>query len=144
MGLLPIIGKALGLFSFLIISALTISYILYKMRSLKNKSNKRTSINPYQANVSYAPAFQAAYYPAAEMVPERADVQERRNISERADYYERSGSGMRNHSDMRNHSERKQLQEKKARLQNKFQILQSTEEGEIKAYHLPTGSQKFY
>lgn len=150
MGLLPIIGKALGLFSFLSFTALSISFVLYKMRSPKTKPYNRTAQNPYPVQQSYTPAFQAAYYQhqAAEMsqapqvpaapermnVPERMDIPERRFVQERGSYAEQSNS------ERINVPVTRRVQQKKvnARPVSKFQILQSTEDGEIKAYHLPT------
>ncbi|MGE5351188.1 MAG: hypothetical protein ACM3P0_03840 [Acidobacteriota bacterium] len=146
MGLLPIIGKAIGLFSFLSVTALTISFILYKLRSPRNKPYTGKSGNPYPAQQSYMPAFQSSYYQAQEMVsvprqmepvsemidiPERPFAAERRNLQERTEYTGR-GAGE------RNASERRPVQQKvNARPRSKFQILHSTEDGEIKAYHLP-------
>lgn len=149
MGLLPIIGKALGLFSFLSFTALSISFILYKMRSPKTKPYNRTAHNPYPAQRSYTPAFQAAYYnQAAEMsaVPQMQAVPERMNVPERIDYaerrfvQERGGYAEGNNSEKRNVPGANRPQQKKvnARPVSKFQILQSNEDGEIKAYHLPT------
>lgn len=142
MGLLPIVEKALGLFSLLSVTALTISFILYKMRSSKNKPYNRTSNAPYLVQPGYSPAFQAAYYPSAEKpaaprmaaAAEMQDSAERRLVSERTDNTERSVP------ERRNVSERRPMQEKKASAKpvSKFQILHSTEDGEIKAYHLPT------
>lgn len=151
MGLLPIIGKAIGLFSFLSVTALTISFILYKLRSPKSKPYNGTTGSPYPAQKSYMPAFQASYYQAHEMAPlaqqmraatERLDFPEktadveRRFVQERADYQERNIPERNFHE--RNVPERRPVQQKvNARPRSKFQILHSTEDGEIKAYHLP-------
>lgn len=147
MGLLPIIGKALGLFSFLSVTALAVSFILYKLRSPRNKPYSRTTHRPYQQQ-NFRPAFQASYYQAPEMapvkqqmapIPETVYVNERENFNERMDFHERRYVQERLDYSERNVPERRHSQQKvNARPRSKFQVLHSTEDGEITAYHLPT------
>ncbi|MCU7494378.1 MAG: hypothetical protein HF314_04580 [Ignavibacteria bacterium] len=148
MGLLPIIGKAVGLFSFLSITAIAISYIMYKMRGPKNKPyNDRKPFNNYPVQQNYMPALQTSSFetpafqsPAyqnvhynAEAYNERAELPERRILPERQYVQERM-----------NVPERRQEMKSSPRQQSKFQLLHSTEDGEIKAYQLPTGGYKYF
>ncbi|HEX2868588.1 MAG TPA: hypothetical protein VHO03_16210 [Ignavibacteriales bacterium] len=140
MGLLPIVGKALGLFSFLSVSALAISYILYKMRSPKAKPYKRTSVNPYQSQQNLRPESQRPYYPVPAMAaPERLSVPNAMNVPAGNNFPERTYMPERVSVQERDYTaERKQERKVYSRPRIKFQILQTSEDGEIKAYHLHT------
>lgn len=141
MGLLPIVEKALGLFSFLSVSALVISYILYKMRSPKAKPYNRTSSNPYRVQQNFRQDFQAQYYPVPAMaIPESVRVPEVMNVPSRNDFSERTyAPESANLQERVSVPERRPERKFQSRPKSKFQILQSNEDGEIKAYHLPTG-----
>lgn len=140
MGLLPIVEKALGLFSFLSVSALAISYILYKMRSPKAKPYNRTSVNPYQAQQNLTHNFQTPYYPVPAMAaPERMAVPDVMSVPAGSNFSERTYAPERVNVPEREYpAERRQERKVHARPKSKFQILQTNEDGEIKAYHLHT------
>lgn len=95
-----------------------------------------TKMDFQYAQKLYRPAFESVYYSA----PEARGIPEVRTFSDLRSVPEAGASAARNAGAGEvNVRERRDLTEKKksARHQNRFQILHSTEEGEIKAYRLP-------